>query len=70
MSITRKRATELREQFVVDGQGTRKAVILPIEEYERLLEDLHDLVVVSKRRDEESMSLDEVRKRLQADGLL
>ena len=28
----------LREQYVVDGDGKRTAVILPIEQYERLLE--------------------------------
>ena len=38
---------DLREQYVVDSDGKRTAVILPIERYERLLEDLHDLSVVA-----------------------
>lgn len=59
-----------KQQFVVDSQGNRTAVILPLEEYEQLLEDLHDLAVVAERRDEGTLTLDEMKKRLQADGLL
>ena len=58
------------EQFVVDSAGNRKAVILPLQEYDRLLEDLHDLAVVAERRDEATISLAEMRKRLQEDGFL
>ena len=60
----------MAEQYVVDGDGKRTAVILPIEQYERLLEDLHDLVVIVGRRDEEPVSLDEMKRRLMRDGLL
>ena len=28
-------------QFVIDAEGRKTAVILPIEEYEEMLEDLH-----------------------------
>ena len=38
--------------YLVDEHGTKKAVIVPIEEYEELLEDLHDLAVISERRNE------------------
>jgi PHD/YefM family antitoxin component YafN of YafNO toxin-antitoxin module len=38
--------------FVVDENGKRTAVMLPIEEYERLLEDLEDLAVIAQRRHE------------------
>jgi len=60
----------LHEQYVVDSKGKRTAVILPIEQYERLLEDLHDLAVVAERREEELISLEEVKRRLKDDGLL
>ena len=60
----------LREQYVVDGDGKRTAVILPIEQYERLLEDLHNLAVVAERREEEPISLEEMKRRLMQDGLL
>jgi len=60
----------LEQQFVVDRAGKRQAVIVPLKEYERLMEDLHDLAVVAERRDEESISLDEMKRRLREDGLL
>ncbi len=60
----------MAEQYVVDGDGKRTAVNLPIEQYERLLEDLHDLAVIAERRGEEPISLEEVKRRLLEDGLL
>ncbi len=33
----------LQERYVVDAQGSRMAVILSLDQYERLMEDLHDL---------------------------
>jgi PHD/YefM family antitoxin component YafN of YafNO toxin-antitoxin module len=52
------------ERYVVDEKGQRIAVILPLEEYEKLQEDLHDLAVVAERRDEKTFGLDELKKRL------
>ena len=60
----------MEEQYVVDGDGKRTAVILPIEQYERMLEDVHDLAVVAERRDEEPIGLEEMKRRLIRDGLL
>lgn len=57
-------------QFVTGPDGTRKAVILPLEEYERLIEDLHDLAVVAERREESRTPLDQVLRRLRKDGAL
>jgi PHD/YefM family antitoxin component YafN of YafNO toxin-antitoxin module len=71
MRSAKKRAAEVPDpQFVVDREGNRKAVILPLEEYEQLLEDLHDLAVVAERHDEEAVDLAEIKKRLLADCLL
>ena len=58
------------ERYVIDDEGKRVAVLLPIEEYEALLEDLHDLAVATERRDEPAVSLEEVKERLRKDGLL
>jgi len=57
-------------QYLVDKNGHKTAVVIPVEEYEELLEDLHDLAVIAERRDEPTRSLDELKKRLKADGLL
>ncbi len=59
-----------QEQYVVDSDGKRKAVILPTEQYEQILEDLHDLAVLAERRGEDSISITEMKQRLEKDGLL
>ena len=61
---------KIQEQFLVDRNGKKTAVVLPVEDYERLLEDLHDLSVVAERRNELTISFDELKRRLQADGLI
>ena len=39
-------------QYLTDEHGDRTAVVLPIGDYEKLLEDLDDLAVAAERRDE------------------
>ena len=50
------------EYIVKNGKPT--AVILPIAEYEGLLEDLQDLAVAARRKDEPLIPLAEVKRRL------
>jgi len=57
------------EQYVVDAEGRKLAVLLSLEQYEKLMEDLHDLAVVAERRDEETISLQDLKQRLKKDGL-
>lgn len=57
-------------QYITDEQGEKKSVVMPVEDYEELLEDIHDLVTIAERKDEKSLSLEEVLKNLKADGLL
>jgi hypothetical protein len=56
--------------FIVDIHSKKMAVLLPIKKYEQLMHDLHDLAVVVERKDEEPISLSEMKKRLRHDGLL
>jgi hypothetical protein len=60
----------IQERFVFDSKGKKTGVILTIERYKQLLEDLHDLAVVAERRDEERITLEEVKRRLKQDGIL
>ena len=60
----------IREKFIVDGDGKKTAVVMSLRDYQRLLEDLHDLSVVAERREEPSVPLEEVKRRLRADGLI
>lgn len=57
-------------QFIVNEKGERTGVIVPFEEYEELLEDLHDLAVIAERRDEPTVPFEELKKKLHQDGLL
>jgi len=45
-------APKLNPEYVIDVNGAKKAVILSIEEYEELIEDLRDLAVIAERREE------------------
>ena len=60
----------LNPQYVLDNSGKKAFVVLPVDEYESLLEDLQDLAVTAERRDEPKVSLDEFERGLKADGLL
>ena len=57
-----------KEQFVVDAKGNKTSVILPLRRYQKLLEDLHDLAMVAERRDEDPISLEEMKRRLGKDA--
>lgn len=63
-----KRAAEV--QYVTDQKGRKTSVILPVETYEEMLEDIQDLVAVAERRKEKTLSLTDMKKRLKKDGLL
>lgn len=57
-------------QFITDSEGSKVAAVIPINEYDELMEDLEDLAVVVERKDEERIPLEEVRKQLAKDGLI
>jgi len=59
-----------QEQFVVDTNGRKTAIILSLKRYQKLMEDLHDLAVVAERRAERPISLEEMKRRLKKDGVL
>jgi PHD/YefM family antitoxin component YafN of YafNO toxin-antitoxin module len=57
-------------QYVVTDTGERVSVVLPVEDYEELLEDLADLAAIAERRTDETVDHSKVIERLKADGLL
>ena len=57
-------------QFLTDNEGRKVAVVIPISDYEELMEDVADLAAVAERRDEDRISLAEVKQQLIADGIL
>lgn len=58
----------IHPQYLKDESGNKAFVVLPIREYEALLEDLHDLAIIAERRDEPTMSLEQFEKELKVDG--
>ena len=63
-------ATKLHPQYVTNTRGQQTAVIIPIKEYESLMEDLADLAAVAERVNEPTISHAQVVKELKADGYL
>jgi len=59
-----------QEQYVVNANGRKIAIILSLKRYQELMEDLRDLAVVAERRKERAVSLEEMKRRLKTDGLL
>ena len=58
------------EQYVIDTNGKKTGVILSLKRYQQLMEDLHDLAIVAERREEKSVSLEEMKRRLKKDAIL
>jgi hypothetical protein len=56
--------------YITDENGQRTAVVVPIVQYEKLLEDLDDLAAVAERREEPVVPHDEFKAELKRDGLL
>lgn len=51
---------ELKVQYITDESGEKTAAVLPIAEFRELMEDIEDLAVVAERRDEPTVSHDEL----------
>ena len=60
----------VKEQYVTDTKGKKRGVILSLKRYQQLMEDLHDLAIVAERREEKSISLEEMKRRLKNDDIL
>ncbi len=64
------RTADPHPEFAIDPHGSRKSVILPIDEYKALLEDLEDIVAVAERRGEPTVSHSALLDEQKRDGLL
>lgn len=61
---------QLKVQYVTNEAGERSAIILPLEEFLELLEDVEDLAALAERRDEPTISHEQLVDELKRDGLL
>ena len=63
-------APNFTPEYITDSVGKKKAVILSIEQYEELMEDIEDLAVMAERREEPTVSHQEVVAELKRNGYL
>jgi hypothetical protein len=62
--------SNLHSQYIVDEQGNKTSVIIPLQYFEELLEDLADLAALVERRNESTISHEDLILELKQDGLL
>lgn len=51
-------------EFVVDDEGTKKAVLIDLKRHGAVWEDFYDTALADARKDEPRESLEDVRKKL------
>lgn len=61
---------KLNINYITNHSGDKTAVILPIEEFEQLLEDMQYLAIVAERKDESTTSHEDLITELKQDGIL
>lgn len=61
-----EKMAQTKHRYLVNEKGRKTAVLLPIKEYQELLEDLHDLAIMVERKDEPSEPWEAVKQRLEA----
>lgn len=61
---------KLAPKLVTNDSGERTDVILPIVDYESLLEDLSDLTAIADRRGEPTIPHEEFLTQLKSNGIL
>ena len=61
---------QLKLQFITNESGEKTAVILPIDEFQELIEDIEDLAIVAERRDEPTVTHQELLAELKQDGFI
>jgi hypothetical protein len=62
--------SKLEINYVTNDAGDKTAVILTIDDFNELMEDIEDLAAVAERREESSISHEELLAELKRDGLL
>lgn len=57
-------------QYVTNERAQKRAVIIPIDQFEQLMEDVEDLAAVAERRDVTTVAHADLISELKRDGLL
>ncbi len=57
-------------QFILNEEGKRSFAILPFNVFEEVFEDYLDSKIIEERKDEPSISLEQLEEELKTDGKL
>jgi PHD/YefM family antitoxin component YafN of YafNO toxin-antitoxin module len=61
---------KLEIEYVTNSAGEKTAVIVPIDHFEELMEDIEDLAAAAERREEPVIAHEQLLTELKQDGLL
>ncbi len=61
---------QLDVQYITNQAGEKTAVILSLDEFQELLEDIEDLAAAVERRDDATISHEDFISELKRDGLI
>jgi hypothetical protein len=61
---------QLELQYVTNQAGEKTVIILPLEQFQELIEDIEDLAAIAERRQEPTISQEELIAELKQDGFL
>ncbi len=61
---------EIELHYVTNEAGEKTAVLLPIREFQELMEDIEDLAAIAERRQEPTVSHEKLLAELKRDGLV
>jgi hypothetical protein len=61
---------ELNPQYITNEAGEKISVVLPMAKFQELLEEIEDLAAIAERRDEPTISHEELIKELKQDGII
>lgn len=61
---------QLQLQYLVNEKGEKTAVVLPLQEFEDLLEALEDLAIIAQRNQESTISHEQFIEQLKQDVIL
>ena len=57
-------------KFLTDEKGKKVAAVIPIREYEDLLQDIYSAAIIEQRRNEKTYPWEDLKKELIQDGIL
>ena len=60
----------LHPKYITDDNGAKVSVVIDMQEFQSMLEDIEDLTAIADRKDEDTTSHDKFLNELKSDGTL